>query len=533
MKANAVNGIVLLLLQQYDAASRKRILPSLKVVRNCIIALSLLILSNFSFAQSDWNNGGDGKTKATAYKISTPEQFRNFVSGVNAGKIKTTHSEQCNNGSGWSFTADLVSYFELTEDIDLSELSPNKMAVLIHKKETSARYLYSGQWVDGTQLTEDRLVEGSEFEVEANYLSTSFNVVSSYPYTWTSSETSSRFSFSDANSVNNETKTKEADLGWDNGKHYKKKTVTDYSYSLIAYTDISFIKKFDGRFYGNGFVIKNLVVNEPNTDNVGLFGLVGSSQHSNMCDALKGDKTKTYKDFLASVESVGLENSMIIGKSNVGGIVGSSNYCEYVKDCFIKNTDVVGNTSVAGIIGLAGTSQYNDCTVTMKYCTIQGCYSLSDIDQEGNGKVTYHHFISGIGNSTNYIGGITGGANQTVNIKDCYSVIGVRCDNSNGQFGHILGGEISANAEFDGIYFIKDWNVDGNTSGSSYDNTSKSNKDKYKENTEEAESMDELNSLLAADNENTLVADEYGINDGAPMTASQYQRFQGEGTLIP
>ena len=56
--------------------------------------------------------------------------------------------------------------------------------------------------------------------------------------------------------------------------------------------------RFNGIFDGNGYVIKNLTINRPTEDNVGLFGYTVS----------------------ANIQNVGLENVEVTGKEYVGGL---------------------------------------------------------------------------------------------------------------------------------------------------------------------------------------------------------------------
>ena len=59
--------------------------------------------------------------------------------------------------------------------------------------------------------------------------------------------------------------------------------------------------RFYGVFDGNGHIISNAIVNEPGSDNIGLFGYVGSG---------------------GQIHNLGVENVNVIGSVYVGGLVG-------------------------------------------------------------------------------------------------------------------------------------------------------------------------------------------------------------------
>lgn len=101
---------------------------------------------------------------------------------------------------------------------------------------------------------------------------------------------------------------------------------------------------FTGSVYGNYETIDGLFINRPTTDNVGLFGVTGSS---------------------AIIEYVTMDDSSITGQSNVGGIVGNNAgqviYCQNNGDDFDESFDYEEDNPVAvtgtgdnigGIVGL-------------------------------------------------------------------------------------------------------------------------------------------------------------------------------------
>ena len=96
---------------------------------------------------------------------------------------------------------------------------------------------------------------------------------------------------------------------------------------------------YSGSFDGNGFKIKNLVINRPGSDRVGLFGLVAGSRLSNIV----------------------LENIHVTGKDRIGGLAG-------------ENQGTINNSSVTGSVyglgsGTGGLVGINLGEITASYAT--------------------------------------------------------------------------------------------------------------------------------------------------------------------
>jgi len=85
---------------------------------------------------------------------------------------------------------------------------------------------------------------------------------------------------------------------------------------------------FAGEFDGSNHMIKNLMINRPGTDNVGLFGYLVSG---------------------SVVRNVGLEGGFISGKSSTGGLVGES-YGGTIAQAY-SSVDISGASNVGGVVG--------------------------------------------------------------------------------------------------------------------------------------------------------------------------------------
>ena len=88
------------------------------------------------------------------------------------------------------------------------------------------------------------------------------------------------------------------------------------------------IASFNGTFDGNYYKIKNLFIDRPTTNNVGMFSLISSG---------------------ARIERVGLINVDISGLDNVGAICGKATEGTF-SECFVSGS-VNGDTSTGGLIG--------------------------------------------------------------------------------------------------------------------------------------------------------------------------------------
>ena len=109
--------------------------------------------------------------------------------------------------------------------------------------------------------------------------------------------------------------------------------------------------EFTGIFDGNGYVITNLTINNPDNDYQGLFGRTAAQ---------------------AEIRNVGLENVNVSGNNYVGGLVGNSSASsDFINNCYVTGT-VTGKKSVGGLIG------------TNKYNAIIDCFSTAVVSGQEN-----------------------------------------------------------------------------------------------------------------------------------------------------
>ncbi len=164
---------------------------------------------------------------------------------------------------------------------------------------------------------------------------------------------------------------------------------------------------FTGTFNGNNYSIRDLVINRPGENYVGVFGMVS---------------------FNAEIKNLRVEDVSIIGNDDVGGVVGANGGS-------ISNVSssgsVVGNNYVGGLIG----TSIGDINIS---------YSLADVT--GNERVgglvgTHDGFIAnsyarGSVEGARYAGGLCGTQNGVV--ENTYSTGFVNC--SHADSGGLIGG---------------------------------------------------------------------------------------------
>lgn len=176
-------------------------------------------------------------------------------------------------------------------------------------------------------------------------------------------------------------------------------------------------KSFEGTFYGGNHVIK--YINVSGDDSVGFFGHAVN----------------------ALIETIVLENVTIVGRNNVGAIVGYADAC-YISECSVVGGSVSGSQFVGGIAGgsngeicyssnssqVKGQFAYGGILGSNEEGSVSYCYNTGNVigtvaGIEGGGIVGRNYgAVSVCGNTgevsgNSYIGGIVGAS-----FGDMYSV---------------------------------------------------------------------------------------------------------------
>jgi len=150
---------------------------------------------------------------------------------------------------------------------------------------------------------------------------------------------------------------------------------------------------FTGSFDGNGYSIKNLVINDSDKNNIGFVG---------------------YSELNAKIKSLNLRNIEITGHDKVGGIIGRSGDDSIIENCSVDGF-ISGVNYVGGLVGDGANQTKNSSSK----CTIQGTKYVGGLfGKHSGGIVNSYSDCNIIGG--NYVGGITGSGVYS-NINNSYS----------------------------------------------------------------------------------------------------------------
>ena len=235
--------------------------------------------------------------------------------------------------------------------------------------------------------------------------------------------------------------------------------------------DTGALQGFTGILDGNGYVIKNLTINNQNKDAVslGLFAYVGTGSTASDPDTAPRTEIKNLGFENANLTSCTLDQQ----NSAIGVLAGmSGNYVD-ISNCYATGKIDTSSAYIGGLVGVSvGDYQGNN-----SFSSITGCYSSVDIENGNNvgfaaGIVGYmmhtyilNSYFDGSVSSDNYAGGIAGGvySGSTMNCFVTGSVSGI---NSGGIAGMFAGGDMNSI-----------WNVDttGQATASSDDSLAQLN----------------------------------------------------------
>jgi hypothetical protein len=151
---------------------------------------------------------------------------------------------------------------------------------------------------------------------------------------------------------------------------------------------------FTGVFDGNGHVIRNIEINIPGSDFVGLFGCVSTG---------------------GQIKNLGVEEVNIQGSSYVGGLVGFD-YAGTIAACYATG-HVTGTGSYVG--GLVGDS-YGTITTCYATGTVSGSDYVGGLVGYSYGTITTCYATGNVTGTGNYVGGLVG-FDYTGTITTCYA----------------------------------------------------------------------------------------------------------------
>lgn len=140
--------------------------------------------------------------------------------------------------------------------------------------------------------------------------------------------------------------------------------------------------RYTGSFDGQGHSINGLTINRPNTDFVGLFGVISASQISN----------------------IGLTNTTITGRSAVGGLVGSGTNSSRISHSSVQG-DIVATSGISG--GLAGAFS-GTIEHSLSSGTVDSGNDTGGLVGNMSGQITDSYSSSSVESTQDYVGGLVG-----------------------------------------------------------------------------------------------------------------------------
>ena len=233
-------------------------------------------------------------------------------------------------------------------------------------------------------------------------------------------------------------------------------------------------KPFTGVFDGNDHIIRNAVVNMPNSEYVGLFGYVGG-QLCNLCvedvaitggycvgglvGISSGTVSNCYSSGLVTGEVAGglvgcnadtisncYSSGSVSGYSMLGGLVGENVYDGAISTCYSTGS-VSGYSMLGGLVGYNYDGAVSNCYSTgsvsgvhylggligENHDTISNCHSSGSVSgvhvvgglvgENAYGAIS-HCYSSGSVSGVHYLGGLVG--SNDGHIRNCYSITWVR-----------------------------------------------------------------------------------------------------------
>ncbi len=172
-------------------------------------------------------------------------------------------------------------------------------------------------------------------------------------------------------------------------------TSTDVWYGSTFVPIGNYATSFNGSFNGQGYVINNLTINEPNATNAGLFGAASAN---------------------VVIQNVGLVGVSVSGSSEVGGLV-ADNYGS------VSNSYATGSVSgldfrVGGLVG------YNEAAATISnsyaMVTVSGSGRVGGLVGENFGSISNSHATGGVIGS-NDVGGLVGVNHGSATVGNSYA----------------------------------------------------------------------------------------------------------------
>lgn len=154
------------------------------------------------------------------------------------------------------------------------------------------------------------------------------------------------------------------------------------------------IGSFAGKFYGNGHKIKNLFINRPDEDYVGLFGRSGTT---------------------SEITNLVLENIWVVGRALVGGLIGDND--NNISLCIVKGY-VQGVDDTGGIVG----RNYGNISLSYFIGTIKGTNATGGLVGLNGEEVIKCYTNGAVAIANGPGGGLVGRCAPGSSVLQCYSL---------------------------------------------------------------------------------------------------------------
>ena len=198
--------------------------------------------------------------------------------------------------------------------------------------------------------------------------------------------------------------------------------------------------RYSGDFKGNGFIVDNLVINDTNRDDAGLFG----SNHTT-----------------STIESLGVTNANVSAREYVGILVGTS-YGPVIA-CYTTGSVSASTADVGGLIGLMNGSS---TSVTSSYSTASVSGGASNggglVGRVVSGAVTNSYSTGSVATTDTPRGGLIGASSSGIITASYWDTQTSNQNSSRGGTGQTTSG-LQTPTGYTGIYADWNANIDGET----------------------------------------------------------------------
>jgi hypothetical protein len=224
--------------------------------------------------------------------------------------------------------------------------------------------------------------------------------------------------------------------GWE---AFKTSVTTGEGFSPIGVTASRFIGLLDG----NGYVVSNLYINRPTTDNVGLIG---------------------YSNGAGEVRNLGVKDAEITGRNYVAAIVG---YCFGTIATSYSTGSIMANQNAGGLAGI------NDGIVATNPGLIINSYSLADVQASSvragglsawnyYGEIINCYATGGVSASSSS-GGLVGASSVGTTVNSFWNYETAAVNTSDGG-SPLSTWDMKLQSSFTGFNFANIWSIDEKSS---------------------------------------------------------------------